>query len=173
MIDKIPPAPSSYEQSQSKVRDAVANLDAINLAKKRADEAAAKIRGGEDLSKVAKSMKLDVTASADFTRNDSVEGLGHAALVPDAFTKPVGTVVGPVEISGRMVIYKVLDQSHADISKLTDERAKVLSDLKQHKAQQDMMLFMDSVVNQLKADGKVKVYDNVIKQFAASFHQGR
>lgn len=173
LLDKTAPAPSGYDQVQSKVRDALVNLQAIDLAKKKASEAAAKINGGEDFTKIAKSLKLDVTTSTDFTRNDSVEGLGHAALVPDAFSKPVGTVVGPVELSGRMVIYKVLDQSHVDPAKLSAERAKVASDLKQVKAQQDFLLFMDAVVSQLKADGKVKVYDNVIRQFAASFHQGR
>ncbi len=173
LLDKVPPTPSTFEQAQSKVRDAVVSMDAISLAKKKAEEAAARIRAGEDLSKVAKSMKLDVTTSADFTRNDSVEGLGHAALVPDAFSKPVGSVIGPVEIAGRMVIYKILDQQHVDPSKLTAERAKVLADLKQTKAQQQYLLFMDSVVNQLTAEGKVKIYANTIRQFAASFHQGR
>ena len=173
MLDRVPSAPSSFEQAQSKVKDAVVSLSSINVAKQKADEAAAKIRAGEDMSKVAKAMKLDVTTSADFSRNDSVEGLGHAALVPDAFTKPVGTIVGPSDIAGRMVIYKVLDQQHVDPSKVTAERAKILSDLKQTKAQQQYLLFMDAVVSQLKADGKVKVYDSVVRQFAASFHQGR
>ncbi|HUA87198.1 MAG TPA: peptidylprolyl isomerase [Bryobacteraceae bacterium] len=174
LLHKTPPAQSSFEEAQSKVRDAFVIVQSTEVAKKKADEAAAKIHGGEDLAKVAKAMKLDLTTSVDFTRNDSVEGLGHAALVPDAFTKPAGTVVGPVEISGRQVIYKVLDQTRIDPSKVpADERDKVLSELKQTKAQQDMMLFMDAVVNQLKADGKVKVYDNVIRQFAASFHQSQ
>jgi peptidyl-prolyl cis-trans isomerase D len=169
LLDKIPPAPSTYEEVEAKVRDAYINFESLGVAKKRAEEAGVQIKASQDLSKVAKSMKLDVTTSADFTRNDSVEGLGHAALVPDAFTKPVGTIVGPVEIAGRMVIYKIVDQQHVDPSKLTAERAKVLSDLKQAKAQQDMMLFMDAVVNKLEAEGKVKVYPAVIKQFAGSF----
>jgi peptidyl-prolyl cis-trans isomerase D len=174
LLHKTPPAQSSFEEAQSKVRDAFVIVQSTEVAKKKADEAAAKIHAGEDLAKVAKAMKLDLTTSVDFTRNDSVEGLGHAALVPDAFTKPAGTVVGPVEISGRQVIYKVLDQTRIDPSKVpADERDKVLSELKQTKAQQDMMLFMDAVVNQLKADGKVKVYENVIRQFAASFHQSQ
>ena len=171
MIDKIPSAPSSYEQAQNKVRDAVVSLNSMTVAQRQADAAATKIRGGEDFAKIAKSLKLDVTTSDQFTRNDSVEGLGHAALVADAFTKPVGSIVGPVNIAGRMVIYRILDRTQIDPSKHADERAKVLSDLKQQKAQQEMMLFMDSVVNKLEAEGKVKVYPNVIKQFAASFHQ--
>jgi peptidyl-prolyl cis-trans isomerase D len=174
LLDQIAPTQSTFEQAGSKVRDGYVGVQSVEVAKKKADEAAAMIRGGEDLAKVAKAMKLDVTTSTDFTRNDSVEGLGTAALVPDAFTKPVGNVVGPVQVSGRQVIYKILDQTRIDPAKVpADERDKILSDLKQAKAQQDMMLFMDSVVNQLKADGKVKVYNNVIQQFAASFHQGR
>lgn len=171
LLDKIPPRQSSYAEAESKVRDALISMQSMGVASKKAAEAATRLRAGEDLDKVAKSMKLEVTSSIDFNRNDSVEGLGHAALVQDAFSKPVGTVVGPVPISGRDVVYKIVDQQHADPSKLGSERAKIMSDLKQHKGQLDMGLFMDSVLTKLKAEGKVTVHPELIKQFAASFHQ--
>jgi peptidyl-prolyl cis-trans isomerase D len=174
LLDKIPQSEQSYAQAEAKVRDAVVSGPlglAVQFADKKAAEAATRLRAGEDIDKVARSMNLDVTSSIDFTRNDSVEGLGHAALVQDAFSKPIGTVLGPQDIGGRKVVYKVVDQQHVDPSTLVQERAKVLSDLKQHKGQLDMSLFMDAVMTRLKAEGKVKIHTDVIKQFAASFHQ--
>jgi peptidyl-prolyl cis-trans isomerase D len=169
LLDRIPARASEFNEAESKARDAVIALDSINLVNKKAQEAADKIKAGEDMDKVAKAMKLDVTESIDFSRADSVEGLGHSALVQDAFVKPIGTVIGPVQVQGRPVIYKILDQKHADPSRLVNERAATLSDLKKRNGQQDFQLFMDSVITKMVADGKVKKHPDAIKRFLASF----
>jgi hypothetical protein len=49
-----------------------------------------------DLRKAAKDFKLDVKTSPAFDRNGAVEGLGQAVSFVDAFTKPDGSVFGPV-----------------------------------------------------------------------------
>ncbi|MBZ5601570.1 MAG: peptidyl-prolyl cis-trans isomerase, partial [Acidobacteriia bacterium] len=98
--DKVASHPADYAEVQNQVRDAVLDAKTITLTQEKAKEAADKIKAGADLKTVAKSMKLDATESAEFGRNDSVEGLGHAALVPDAFSKPAGTVIGPVPVQG-------------------------------------------------------------------------
>ncbi len=171
LTGKTPARASDFNEAESKAREALIALKTSGVADEKAKEAADRIRKGEDIEKVAKSMKLEVTDSSDFSRSDSVEGLGHAALVPDAFTKPIGTVVGPSQIAGRAVVYVVTGQTHADPSKLTAERAAALNDLKKRKGQQDNALFMDSVITKLTADGKVKIHHDAIKRFVASFNQ--
>jgi peptidyl-prolyl cis-trans isomerase D len=170
MTDKIPSRPSEFSEAEAKVRDRVSEDQAGLLATKMANEAADKLKAGADMAQVAKSMKLDVVESIDFTHTDSVEGLGQAVLVGDAFTKPVGSIVGPVTIQGRSVVYKILDQQHPDLTKLTQERAAILDQLKKRKAVQQNQLFLDSVYTQLVADGKVKKYPDAIKRLIGSFH---
>lgn len=167
----IPSRPSEFREAESKARDALIAMKSMSVADKQAKVAADRIRAGEDIAKVAKSMKLDVTDSAEFSRSDSVEGLGHAALVPDAFTKPVGTVIGPNQIAGRSVVYTIVDRQIADPAKLVTERAATMADLKRRRGTQDNALFMDSVITRLTADGKVKIHHDAIKRFVASFHQ--
>ena len=109
------------------------------------------------MEKVAKSMKLDVTASIDFTRNDSVEGLGHARTgARTRSPSPWAPSSARTNISGRKVIYKVVDQQHVDPAKLVQERAKVLRDLKQQKAQIGHDAVHGQRGDQLMAEGKVK-----------------
>jgi peptidyl-prolyl cis-trans isomerase D len=167
--DQIPSRQSDLSEAEAKVRDKVIDDEAGLLATKKANEAAEKLKGGADINQVAKSMKLDVVQSVDFTHTDSVEGLGQAAFVGDAFTKPVGSVVGPVVVQGRNVVFKILDQQHPDPSKLTQERAAILDQLKKRKAISQNSLFLDSVYTQLVADGKVKKYPAAIKRLIASF----
>ena len=165
---RIPAKLSDLSEVESKVRDVLIDDKSQQLAQDKAKEAAALLAKGEDFDKVAKSMKLDVTESTDFGHADSVEGLGGAVYLEDAFTKPVGSIAGPVNILGRMVIYKILDQKKPDISKLTKERAAISDQLKKSKAQRAFSLFMDSVVSRLAAEGKVKIHKDSMKRLEAS-----
>jgi len=169
--ERFPAHPAEFTEVESQVREAVVSQKAQLLASDRAKEVAEKLKASADLDKLAKSMKLDVTDSADFGRNDSVEGLGPASLIEDAFKKPVGTIVGPVSVQGRDVIYQIVDRKTYDPSQLKQERAAVMSDLKRKKGAMNNALFMDSILSKLVADGKVKVYRDTIKRVSASFHQ--
>lgn len=169
--DKVASHPADYAEVQNQVRDAVLDAKTITLTQEKAKEAADKIKAGADLKTVAKSMKLDATESAEFGRNDSVEGLGHAALVPDAFSKPAGTVIGPVPVQGRTVVYKILERKEADLAGHQAERGAIMTDLKRRKATADFALFEDAVVNKLQAEGKVTINHDAIKRLITSLHQ--
>ncbi len=171
LTEKFPPKPAELSEVEGKVRDAVLDGKTLMLAQEKAKEAADKIKSGADMKTVAKAMKLDVTESGDFTRNDSVEGLGHDALIPDAFQKPAGTVIGPIPVQGRTIVYKILDRQGGDISGHQAERAAIMTDLKRRRGQTEFALFEDSVVTRLAAEGKVKINHDAIKRLVASFHQ--
>src|SRR5205823_2687490 len=115
----------------------------------KAEEAAERIRKGEDVQAVAKSLKLEATTSTEFSRNDSVEGLGPAVYVEDAFSKPAGTVMGPVAIQGKDVVYKILDRVEANMSAFPAEREHLVADIKQKKAKDRYDLMMDSILAKL------------------------
>jgi peptidyl-prolyl cis-trans isomerase D len=171
LLDKTPARQADFNEVETRVKDAVIDNDATVVAKDKAAEAATKLKAGEDMDKVAKSMKLDVVESVDFSHTDAVEGLGQAALVSDAFNKPVGSIIGPVLVVGRYVDYKIIDQKQVDVTKLAQERAAIVVDLKKRKGQANNALFMDSVMTKLEAEGKVKIHHDAIKRLVASFHQ--
>ncbi len=169
LTDKVPARQSDFSEAEARVRDKVISDESGVVATAKAKEAAEKLKAGADMAQVAKSLKLDVVESIDFTHTDSVEGLGQAAFVGDAFTQPVGSVVGPVLVQGRNIVYKILDQQHPDLTKLVQERAAVLDQVKKRKAISQNSLFLDSVYSRLVADGKVKKYPDAIKRLIASF----
>ncbi len=122
---------------------------------------------------MAKSLKLEVTKSLFFTATDSVEGLGPAGSLPDVFNKPVGTVVGPLQIQGREVVYKVADQRIPDLSTYAHERDAVSAELKQQKARSTYDLFEDGIMNSVRADGKLKIHQDTIRQLQAAYRPTR
>ncbi len=173
MNEKIAPKPAEFSDVESQVRDRVITTESIRLSNEAALKAAQQVRAGEDLKTVAKAMKLDVTTSSDFTANDSIEGLGNAAVLPEAFTKPVGSINGPTSVDGRNIIYKILERSTPDPNNYSNERDVALQDLKQAKARIMYGLFQDSLLQQVRADGKLKIHQNAIQQLAETYHQAR
>ncbi len=171
-----PGRPAELSEVESKVKDAYLTDRSSTIATEKAQLALNRIKAGEDMAKVAKSMKLTVNEPAAFTHADSIDGLGGAQYVEDAFTKPVGTVLGPIKVAGSgpfpvSVIYQVVDQQHVNPANLPGERAVLLQQLKQEKGQKEDALFQDSILTRLVAEKKVVIHKDAIKRLLASLRQ--
>jgi len=169
----VPQRQADFAEAEAQVRDGLVLQKAQQLAQEAAKSAAEKVRAGEDIEKVAKSLKLEATKSAAFGRVDSVEGLGPASYVSEVFKQPVGSVIGPVMIQDRNVVYKILDRKAADVKNSAQERESVLVGLKQQKAGTQYDLLLDSVMSKLRADKKVKVHEDSFQRLLAQYKQTR
>ncbi|HXP85455.1 MAG TPA: peptidylprolyl isomerase [Bryobacteraceae bacterium] len=159
---------ADFDDIKGEIKDTLTSQQVAQVAIKKAQEVADRLRKGEDIQKVAKSLNLDVTTSSDFGRTDAVEGLGEAVYLQDAFSAPVGTILGPTFIQNRMVVSKVIAKTPANLAALPAERASLLAEVKRKKAGDVNELLMDSIVNELQNQGKVKVYRKEIQQMLAS-----
>ena len=168
---RTPGRPSELSEVQAQIRDKLTNEKAATLAADRSREAAERLKKGEDIAQVAKSMQLEVTTSSTFGRADSVDGLGPAASIEDAFNKPVGGVVGPTPIQGRNIVAKITEKSDADMAALPVEHDSILAQLKQKKAQDRNALLMDGILAKLTSEGKVTVNQKEIQNMLASLRQ--
>jgi peptidyl-prolyl cis-trans isomerase D len=168
---RTPGRPAEFSEVQAQIRDKLVSDKASLMATERAKDAAESLKKGEDIGKIAKSMQLDVTTSSSFGRADSVEGLGPAASLEDAFTTPLNGVLGPLSIQGRSVVAKVTEKSEADLTALPVERDSILAQLKQKKAQDRNALLMDGILETLINDGKVVVNRKEIQNLVATLRQ--
>ena len=169
----IPQRSADLADVETQVRDRLILQKAQQLAAAAAKTAADKIRAGEDIEKVAKSLKLDAAKPAEFGHVDSVEGLGPATYVSDAFKQPVGSVIGPVMIQDRNVVYKIVDRQTADAKDFAKERESVLAELKQQKARTQYDLLLDSIVSKLRADKKLKIHPDAMQRLMAQYKPAR
>jgi peptidyl-prolyl cis-trans isomerase D len=168
---RTPGRPAEFSEVQAQIRDKLVNDKAAQLATDAAKDAAERLKKGEDIAKVAKSMQLEVTTSSSFGRADSIEGLGPASALEDAFSKPLGAVLGPLPIQGRNIVAKVTEKSDADMTALPVEHDNLLAQLKQKKAQDRNALLMDGILAKLTAEGKVKVNQKEIQTMVANMRQ--
>jgi peptidyl-prolyl cis-trans isomerase D len=168
---RIPGRPSEFSEVQAQIRDKLVNDKAAKLAADGAKDAAERLKKGEDIAKVAKSMQLEVTTSSSFGRADSIDGLGPASTLGDAFGTQLGGVMGPMPIQGRNIVAKVTEKSEADMAALPVEHDTLLTQLKQKKAQDRNSLLMDGILAKLTSEGKVTVNQKEIQNMVASMRQ--
>ena len=168
---RTPGRPAEFSEVQTQIRDKLVNDKAVQLAADRARDAAERLKKGEDIAKIAKSMQLEVTTSSSFGRADSIDGLGPAASLGDAFATQLGGVLGPMPIQGRQIVAKVTEKTAADMAALPVEHDNLLGQLKQKKIQERNSLLMDGILAKLTSEGKVTVNQKEIQNMLASMRQ--
>jgi hypothetical protein len=78
-------------------------------------------------------------------------------------------VLGPVAAAQQQIVYKVASKTAADLSKLPEQRADIVSALKSRKASSLGELFEDSLRTALIKQGKVKIHQDVINRLIGSY----
>ena len=172
VLNSVTPAkPADFADVADQVKQNYVTAQSQEMAQNKAKEAAERAKAGEDMDKIAKSMKLEAVTTNFFGPDDAVEGLGSAVYVAEAFTKTEGAVLGPSNIQGRFVVSKVLGKVGADQAGLAAERTQLTLKLKQQKAQERNALFLDSIYTKLAGEGKARMYPDAIKRVTASYRQ--
>jgi len=167
----IPPHPAEFSEVQAQVKASYTQQQGNTLAAEKQNKLLDLLKSnGGDLHAAAKSMGLEVKTADYFSRDGAAEGIGPAASLSDAFTKPDGAIVGPVSIAGQTVIGKVLGRQQADMSKLAEQRQNIMMQIKTRKAQELAPLLSDSVLTRLIQEGKVKKHQDVINKLVARYH---
>ncbi len=165
-----PPHSAEFAEAEAQVRIRYNQERGVQLAAEKSNKAGeiAKANGG-DLKAAAKAVGLEVKTSTPFNRTGAAEGLGDARYLGDAFDKPVGTVIGPLNVGTQTVLVKIVDRATADLSKIGQERETIVQQLKRKKSNERADLLRDSVVNYLSQKGKVKIHQDVLERLQARY----
>jgi peptidyl-prolyl cis-trans isomerase D len=162
--------PATLEEVKDDVRNKASQDKLQDIVAKKAAELFSKAQGG-DLAKAAKDMGLEVKTSPDVNRTAAIEGIGTASSIPDAFTKPVGAIIGPVAVPGGRVVAKIVAKTPADVSELPAQTSTIRDELRQSKTRDRNTMFEEGVKKRLQDEGKLKIHQDVITRLLASFNQ--
>jgi peptidyl-prolyl cis-trans isomerase D len=168
----VPSRPNTFDEVKDQVKDTMTTSRVQAKVQQHAQELLDKAKAmGGDLEKAAKAMGLEVKVSADFTRSGTVtaehaapgdSGMGSAAYVQEGFSKPDGTLLGPIATPDATVVAKVLAHVDPDMSKLPAERVQLRDQIKRQQANDRATLFDAGVRDQLIKEGKIKVHQDVV-----------
>src|SRR5215472_1499437 len=132
-VAKQDPYIPKLEEVKDRVRDEVIRIKARELAKQRAAEVAAKLRGAPDFDKAAKAAGVEPKTTELIARDAPIPDLGSAPGVTDAaFKMSVGAISDPIPTDNGAAIVKLLEKqetSPADFVQSKDKfRDEVLTD---------------------------------------------
>jgi len=154
----------------AQVRNAVTGEKAAELARKIGAEMEARVKAGvKDPAALAKEFGLEAKTSDFVTRLMSVEGIGSATALEDAFQAEVGATVGPIRVMGGVFFAKVLDKRPADMTQLASQRTAILDELKQQRARERSELLRAGIVEELTRRKKIKIYEDNVKRLIAAY----
>ncbi len=93
-------------------------------------------------------------------------------MLPDAFSKPVGSIIGPNALGLRFArsCARWWRQIPADPSGLAAQRVAIRDQIKSQKEPVRNSLFEEGVRDALTKEGKIKVHQDVIDRLLASYH---
>ncbi len=172
IVDEVYPArPATLAEVESRVRTTYISEKAREMAEEKAKEFEARLRANNnDFEKTARELGHKLIDSGEFDRQTEMQGIGPAAYFGEqAFVNPVRAVIGPYRVSGDVYFFRILSQTPPDPSKLPEEREAIVSMIKDRKLRERRDLFEESLIDQLRKEGKVKVYDDVIKRIISSY----
>ncbi|MGO9095102.1 MAG: peptidylprolyl isomerase [Bryobacteraceae bacterium] len=166
----FPARPSELAEVEASIRASLtaAKLKQVMETKQKEVLAKTKAAGG-DLQMVAKSLGLEVKTTQEFARNGTVDGIGPAVSVYEAFELPAGSVFTPSTMTGANLICKVESRIPADPSKLADERNSIAQALKEEKTRRRTELLEDSLRTALFNSGKLKIHREAITRLFESY----
>jgi peptidyl-prolyl cis-trans isomerase D len=170
VISVQPSRPSEFEEVRDKVRDTLLAQKAQQLADQKLKEGTARLKAaGQDLQAAAKAVNSPIKSTQFFTSEGAADGIGPATYVSDAFTKPVGSIIGPFNIGNQVFLAKVADKQVSDTAQLAASREQLVLALKQKKAAERKELFEDGLLTRLIQDGKVKKYEDNIQRLVRNY----
>jgi peptidyl-prolyl cis-trans isomerase D len=152
-------AEQDYRKDQSRV-----------LADEKAKELADKAKTG-DFKKVAASLGLTVKQSKDFTRQDTVDNLISATELSDAFTLKPGQVSSVVPVGSNTVVFQVVSHTPADEATFAAQEDQIRQQVLDEKKSFAWEVYRQNLTDQLEHDGKLKINQQALKQFVASYTQ--
>jgi len=132
-VAKQDPYVPKFDEVKDRVRDEVIKIKARDLAKQKAAEVVAKLKGAADFDKAAKAAGVDVKTTELIARDAPIPDVGNAPAIEDAaFKMSVGSVSDPIATDNGAAVVKLVEKQEttpADYALGKDKfRDEVLAD---------------------------------------------
>jgi peptidyl-prolyl cis-trans isomerase D len=170
LVTGVSPArPARLDEVATQVRQTLIQNRGAAALQKHSQDLFNAAKSAGDLVKAAKAEGLEVKTSDEFNRTGSIEGLGSASYLQEAFARPDGTFLGPISVPDGTVVARVVQHIPADMSKLPEQAASIRNDVKNQKERDRESLFAEGVRDALVKQGKIKVHQDVLKRLISNY----
>lgn len=166
LVKIIPSHVQPFADVKTRVDRDFRAAEATRLAREEAQRFLADAKAKGDLEKAAKGFNIPMETTELFTATGTVSSqLGKAPeLASAALQLEVQAIGGPVETTGRQVVFQVLERVKPDMSQLAQEKAQLASTLLEQKKRQIFEGLVNSLVQRYQDEKKIQMNDTLIER---------
>lgn len=164
----VPAHTPKLDDVRARVEEDYRAAQSQTLAHQKAQAFAEAAKKG-DFAKLAKAGGYDLQESKDFTQQDTVPNLGPGQGVPEAFTLQLGQTSGVLTAEGNDVVIHVLTHTPPDESGFAAQQADIREQLLTQKRALAYEIYRQNLKKELIASGQLKVNEQGMKTFLASY----
>jgi peptidyl-prolyl cis-trans isomerase D len=152
----LPAHQGAFEEVRTQVLDDFRREKSGEMAKERAQELAAKIRGGAALAATAKAAGLAVKTSESFAQNGTVPDIGSARPLAAAFSMAPGTAGPATSLGANWVVYRVVTRESVKPEEFVAQMQAVRDTVLQSKRTIAYEAFREALRQRLISEGKLQ-----------------
>jgi peptidyl-prolyl cis-trans isomerase D len=166
LVKIIPSHVQPFADVKNRVDRDFRGAEANRLARAEAQRFLADAKAKGDLEKAAKGFNIPMETTELFTATGTVSPqLGRAPeLASAALQLEAQAIGGPVEATGRQVVFQVLERVKPDMSQLAQEKAQLASTLLEQKKRQIFEGLVNTLVQRYQDEKKIQMNDTLIER---------
>jgi peptidyl-prolyl cis-trans isomerase D len=168
VIQIVPEHIPTLDEVRAQVEEDYRHAQSVILAQDKAKKLADMAKTG-DFDKAAKSLGLTPKESNDFSQSEYVEGVGSGSQLSSAFTLNPGQVSDVITAGSNQVLFKVVSHTPANEADFAAQRDQLTEELLDQKRDLQFEIYRQNLKEQLMRSGKLKVNDDGMKKFVASY----
>jgi peptidyl-prolyl cis-trans isomerase D len=165
LVDKRDPRIPELAEVKDKVSEAVKQEKAKAQQEAKAKEIAAGAKTPGDLKAAAAKLGLETKAEANYKIGSPLADLGSSALLDDPlFASQSGQMLSPIFLNDNYLVIGVTKRTEADMAEFTKQRDSLMQTAQTTRKNQIFDDYVASLTNQMKREGDIKVYKEVLDQ---------
>jgi peptidyl-prolyl cis-trans isomerase D len=161
----IPAHQGTLDEVRDKVIADYKQEKAVQLARSEAEELSKRVKAGEKLDTVAKSLGLTPKTSDPFSQAGSISGVGSGKELAAAFQLKTGDVAAPLSLGPNWLVYQVADKEEPNPEDFDKQKSALLDQVLQDKRSMAFEAFRVALEKQLRQQGKLQIMPEKLKGF--------
>ncbi len=163
-LKEIQPAhQGTLDEVRQRVVDDLKREMATATARSRAEELARRVKGGEKLDSVAKSLGFEPKSSDSFARNGSIPGVASGRQLSPAFQLNVGEAGAPLSLGNNWLVCQVTAKDEPNPADFEKQKRELEEQVLQNKRGLAFEAFRSALEDRLKKEGQVKLVPERMK----------
>ena len=166
LVDKKEPRIPEFDEVRTRVADAIKQQKAKEQIEQKAKELIASASGPGDLKALGEREGFDSGLEEGFRRESTLGKAGAGEVIDDAiYNLKQGEISKtPLKVDDKWVILGIVKRDEANMASFNSDRDRIKGTMLRDRQGQVFDDYIAAVRQRMKREGKIKIYDDVLKR---------